>query len=190
MAKVSGGIYILLAAMILLLPLPWLLAAIAAAAFHELCHYAAIRLLTRNGSSIQIFTFGARIYLPEMSRSQELLCTIAGPLGGLSLLLLAKWFPRTAICAAFQSLYNLLPLYPLDGGRAVSCLLSLLLSPPRAAAAEKRIEQVTVFAIFAVSAYAVLILHLGLMPLLMASFLILRWKFAKMPCKEPIKRVQ
>ncbi len=190
MAKISGSFYILLAAMILLLPLPWLLAAVAAAAFHELCHYGAICLLTGNRCSVRILTFGARIPLPEMSRSQELVCTLAGPLGGLSLLLLAKWFPRTAICAAFQSLYNLLPLYPLDGGRVINCLLSLLLPPPKAAAIEKWIEQITVLTILAVSVYAVLLLHLGLIPLLIAAFLILRWKFAKMPCKEPIKRVQ
>ena len=43
---ISGGFYLFLSLMILLLPLKWVIAMILAAVFHELCHYVAIRLLT------------------------------------------------------------------------------------------------------------------------------------------------
>ncbi len=190
MAELSGGFFLLLAAMLLLLPLPWLLAAVLAAVYHELWHYMAIRLLTREKASVHVFSFGARMPIPPMHRSKELICALAGPLGGLSLLLFAKYMPRTAICAAFQSLYNLLPVYPLDGGRALACLFSILFPPPLAKRALQLTEKWTLVAIGAVAVYGSLALKLGLFPMLTAGFLFLRVKIAKMPCKPGCKRVQ
>ena len=48
---------------------------------------------------------------------------LAGPFGGLVLLLTARWLPRLAICGLMQSVFNLLPISPLDGSRAVSAML-------------------------------------------------------------------
>ncbi len=188
--SISGGFCIFLAAALLLLPLKWVIAAAFAAFFHELCHYLAIYLCTREHTQLHLFSFGARLPLPPMSLGKELLCALAGPLGGLTLLLFAPWTPRTAICAAFQSAYNLLPVYPLDGGRAASCLLSICFPPPLAQKAGALMEKICLTALCALSVYAFVALRLGVMPLILAGILIIRVKFAKMPCKVPQLRVQ
>lgn len=174
--SVSAGFCIGLALALLLLPLPWLLACGIAAVFHELCHYFAIRLCTGRQSSVHIQTFAARMPLPEMSRGKELFCALAGPLGGLSLLLLSKWMPRVAICAAIHSAYNLLPVYPLDGGRALQCGLSLFLPPPVTAKLCHIVEIVCKTGIAILAIYGCFWLRLGVFPLLMAAVLLLRIK--------------
>ena len=102
--------------MLLILPLQWIFAAVAAACIHELCHLCAVKLC---GGQVTLFTLdpgGAAMRIMPMSAGKELLCALAGPLGGLSLMLFSRWIPRIAVCAAFRSLYNLRPIYPLDGG--------------------------------------------------------------------------
>ncbi len=181
--SLSGGFCIFLAAALLLLPLKWVIAAAFAAFFHELCHYLAIYLCTREHTKLHIFSFGARLPLPPMSLGKELLCALAGPLGGLVLLFFARWMPRTALCAGFQSLYNLLPVYPLDGGRAVSCLLHLCFPPPVADKSASLLEKGCFMALGLLGVYGLLVLKLGLLPVFTAGILILRVKFVKMPCK-------
>ncbi len=180
----------MLAGMLLLFPLPWIFAAILAALFHELCHWAAITLCSRESPSVAFFSFGARMPLPPMSQAQEAACALAGPMGSLILLLFARFIPRTAICAAFQSIYNLLPIYPMDGGRALRCLLASILSPPTAQKVCRVIEGLCFTALILLGLYAWLRLHLGILPLVLAVFVILRINFSKTPCKSGIFRVQ
>ena len=69
-----------------------------------------------------------------LSPVRELLAAAAGPVGSLSLMLMGRFFPRLALCGLVQGLFNLLPIYPLDGGRILRRALELAL-PDRAAAA-------------------------------------------------------
>ncbi len=179
----SGGFCLMLALMLLILPLSWVIAALLAGFVHELCHYAAIRLCGGQAGKIRLYSFAAQIPLPPMSRSKELLCTLAGPFGGLSLLLLARWIPRTAICAAMQSLYNLLPIYPLDGGRALQCVLAMCTKPPTAQKIYRLTQAVCLFCVACVGFYGTFLLHLGLLPILIAGMILVRTKFVKTPCK-------
>lgn len=109
--------------MAITLPLNWLLAAIIAAAVHELFHAAAVFLCGGNLYSIHIGIQGAQIVCSTMSRPKSLICILAGPMGSFLLLSLCYWFPRTAICGFFHGVYNLLPFGTLDGARALHCLL-------------------------------------------------------------------
>lgn len=131
---VSGWGCVALALTLLVLPLPWVAAAVLAAAVHELCHYLAIAALGGQVGRIAVGSGGAAMELGCLSPVRELLAAAAGPVGGLSLMLMGRFFPRLALCGLVQGLFNLLLIYPLDGGRILRRALELAL-PDRAAAA-------------------------------------------------------
>lgn len=117
---------ILWAVLVLTLPLPWLLSAMLAAVFHELCHLAALALTGTAVHSVHVGIRGIRLEAGPMEPGAELISAAAGPAGSLLLLLFLRQIPRIAICAACQGLFNLLPFYPLDGGRILRCIHGLL----------------------------------------------------------------
>lgn len=172
----SVSFCLMLALMLLVLPLRWIVAAVAAAGFHELCHICAIYLCGGKIGKFRLYGSGAKLALPEMSRGREALCALAGPIGGLSLLLFSRWMPRLAICALLQSLYNLLPIYPLDGGRTLQCLLSMVLSPPKSARACQIVSSVIRSLVCVAGLYGCFWLKLGPFPLVLAVLLLIRTK--------------
>ena len=180
---ITAGAYIGMALLLLVLPLGWLCAALVAAAFHELCHFCAIKLCTGKGTHLRLSALGATMQIPGMTRGRELICALAGPLGGLLLLLFLRWFPRVAVCALLQSAYNLLPVYPLDGGRALRCGVSLALPPLWAARICRWIERGCYIVIMAAGIFGCFILKLGVIPLLPAFMLLLKTNAAKSSCK-------
>lgn len=112
-----------LALMLLVMELPWVVAFLISSAVHECCHLLALRIQGVPIYRITIGLAGAKIETSPMTRRQELTSALAGPFGGLVLCFLASKFPKVAVCAFFHSACNLFPLYPLDGGRALRCLL-------------------------------------------------------------------
>lgn len=174
--EVGAGFCLFLALLLLVLPLRWLLAAAFAAAVHEACHLSAIRLLSGRSASIQLHASGAKIGLPYMSRGREAVCAMAGPLGSLGLLLLARWMPRVALCAVAQSAVNLLPIYPLDGGRVLQSLFSIFCTPPVADRFCKYIAGGCRILLFLLSFYATFTLQLGLLPVFLVMLLLMRTK--------------
>lgn len=124
--RISADFYLLLACMILLLPAKWVIAFYAAAMVHELFH--AVTLLALGGSITELSFKAGGIYMAAVCEGavKQIVCSLAGPLGGLFCLLLAEKFPEMALCGLVHSLYNLLPLWPLDGGRVLRLILDAM----------------------------------------------------------------
>lgn len=124
--RIESGFYIFLAVLLLAVPLRWILAAFIAAFVHELGHYLSVRLLGGQVLGGSICFRGAKMETLPMSAGRELIAVLAGPVFSLMLLSLIHILPRVAICGLIQGVYNLLPFYPLDGGRALRCVMALL----------------------------------------------------------------
>ena len=120
----SPGTAVVLALWILVVPIPWAFGAFLAAAVHELCHLAALKVLNVPVVELRMSQDGLYLHTAQMSGLQEGICAGAGPAGSLLLMLLTKVFPEMALCGFVQGIFNLLPLYPLDGGRILAALLS------------------------------------------------------------------
>ena len=122
---ISSAAYLLAAAAILLLPIPLFLGAVSAAAVHEFAHCLALAHFQIPIQEIRIGPLSAQICVASMEPWQELACAAAGPLGSLSLLLFARQLPLLALFGFVQGIFNLLPLYPMDGGRILRASMNL-----------------------------------------------------------------
>ena len=120
-------VYLILAGIIVTVPIGWVAAWILASLVHELGHCSVIRLCGKRIYSFKVNWSGMILESEDLDNVQWL-CALAGPLIGFFLVPLSRWFPRLAVCALVQTGLNLLPIYPADGGRVLSGLLSLWLT--------------------------------------------------------------
>lgn len=123
--QISGGFYIAAAFSVLLLPWNVLLSFAAASAVHELCHLVMLRWCKVPVYQIRLGMFGAGLSTAAVLPGQELVCAAAGPAGSLLLACFVKQFPLIALFGFVQGLFNLLPIYPLDGGRILRSIFML-----------------------------------------------------------------
>jgi hypothetical protein len=124
--EISPAACFLAAVLILLLPLQWWFGVLLAALVHECSHLLAIYLLGGEVLSLRIGSLGAELNLLPMPHWKELLAALAGPLAGFLAVYAMPRFPCFAAAALIQSVWNLLPVYPLDGGRILRCILLIL----------------------------------------------------------------
>lgn len=139
--EIKPGAFLLPAFLLLVLPWQWVGAAVLAASVHEASHILALKLTGGRVARITVGGSGAVIETAPMDAFRECICALAGPLGSGLLLLLFRQLPRTALCALVHCLYNLLPLFPLDGGRILRGLLSITLPPDKASIVERWIRR-------------------------------------------------
>lgn len=172
------------ALLLLALPLRWVLAWVMAAGIHELSHIAAICLCKGRIRHIRIGPIGASIAIAPMGPGAEAVCALAGPVGGLCTVLFFRWIPCTALFAFLQTAYNLLPLYPLDGGRALRCLLEMAAGPERAEKISRFCDTVILLGLMIAGSLACIRWHLGTFFLLMPLLLLLKFLPRKIPCKR------
>lgn len=177
--NIRPNTYIYMVLLLFFIPLKWLFAWMLAAGFHEVCHWLAVKLCGGKIYSITIGIGGAKMECGPMTNKKRLFAILSGPLGGLLPLLFARWIPRTALCCWLLSMYNLLPLLNLDGGRAVAVLLGT-----KAVIVQKLF--LTALSIGAV--YLSVALQFKLLPLVIIGVLWL--KNRKSPCKPDARKVQ
>lgn len=184
--SISTNVYLVAAIALLLVPIKWLIAIIICAAIHELFHIAAIKCFGLDIYSIHIDCNGAKLYTQSMTCIQELVCALAGPFGSLALLIFARQVPIIGVCAVFQSIWNLLPVYPSDGSRALHCCLRLVFNEKYASVIGKAIEYTAAVFVSGTCLYFALWLKLGVLPLVAGIVFAMR----KIPCKERRVKVQ
>ena len=171
--QTTFGFWCMLAALCLTVPIPWAGAFLLSSVAHELGHIFAMKWMGIRIHRLLLRADGAYLEAGEMTPKQELVCALAGPLGGLAVVLLARWFPRTAVCAVVQTCFNALPVYPFDGGRALRSLTGFWIP--------EYTEKICVFAellaaalIAGVGLYLSVGIGMGWLPLIVSAGMIFR----------------
>ena len=153
----------------------WLKDLLLAAFLHECGHAIALWYYGVPIRSIHLSSLGAVLGVGQISYRTELVCAAAGPaVNALLACMLRRPYPRFALCNFGLLLFNLLPLYPLDGGRAVRALLSRCDDPVRAERAECRIAVASSGILMLVGLLAGCYVTHDLFPPIAAAFVILR----------------
>lgn len=111
---------------------------------HEAFHLFAVLLVGGELKRLEFRLGGAMMKTSPLSYGQELFCALVGPAGEILLgVFLRGHLPWLWFFSLCHGAYNLLPVYPLDGGRALRCLLCLFLSLERAEAVSGQVGRWT-----------------------------------------------
>lgn len=184
------SLFIISALSILLLPLKWVIAWLIASGIHELGHYIALKIFRIHIHTVTFSHNGVIMHTEPIAIFPSLICYLSGPLCGMLLLLGVYRFPHLAICGFFQSLFNLMPIYPLDGGRALDAILFACFTDRVAIRMKRTIMWVTLCILFLISLHLSLRFDRGYVCFLVYSLLLLKVNPIKIPCKHRDQIVQ
>ena len=140
---------------------------------HEAAHLAAMRALRMPLRRVRFSLLGAVIETEAAAPSEEALAAAAGPAANLLLSAVFRTlWPAAAQLSFGLCLYNLLPLWPLDGGRILRCVLNVHF-PAHSKAAEMGIAGLSGMLLLG-GAFALCLRGDGFFPLILAASLLLR----------------
>ena len=179
--RIQPAFWLMLCLIILVLPLPWVCALILSSTVHECSHLAAMRLSGVSVHGMILGPGGAVLETGEMTPLQGMVSAFAGPVGPLLLILVARWMPRTALCALIQGLYHLLPVRPLDGGRALEYLTAYHGWDRRICSAAEGL----ILFLVAYLGIGLMLTGLGVVPLFLCVMLLLRVFLEKFLANRP-----
>lgn len=154
-------------------------------ALHEAAHLLVLRLLGAKIHRLRLAGSGAVIVTQPLRHRQEIAAAAAGPAANFLLLFFAaQRFPVLALINLFLLAYNLLPLYPLDGGRIIRAVLQLLFSRRTAECIERVIGLICLLSLLAISCYITCKWHAGLWPVLLCAVLLVRIAGTLLPTRR------
>lgn len=179
--KIRSNTYIYLALLLLFIPLRWLFALSIAVLFHELGHWVAVRLCGGRLLNVSVGIGGMVMECDVLDDGRQVLSLLCGPLFGFLPVLSGRFLPATALCSWILTVYNLLPILPLDGGR----ILQILLKNDRAFII---VERIFLLGITAGAIYITTFTGLGIAPILIVIILWIRNR--KTPCNTRAFKLQ
>lgn len=145
------------------------------ALLHEAGHLICLRFLGAEVRRVRLSCCGAVICTDMLPYGKEIIAAASGPCVNLLLFLLyMRREPLTALVNFCLLTYNLLPFYPLDGGRMLRAVLHLMLRDTAAETVERVIAGVCAAGLAGAAVYAACALHLGLWPVIVFALLLVR----------------
>ena len=141
---------------------------------HELGHLAALLACGVHLHGLRLEVGGAVLETGPMDYRREILCALAGPAVNLLLLPLGRRFPLFVVLSLCLALFNLLPILPLDGGRALRAGLLLALPEDKVQKILRWVTLVCAAALAAGALYLTAVLHSGMWPVLTAALVWIR----------------
>ncbi len=148
---------------------------LAAMTVHELAHLIVIRLFRIPVNGVSLRLSGAVIRCGFCGYGQEAVCAAAGPAANFFLgLALMRIAPQLAAVSFLLGAGNLLPVYPLDGGRILRALLSRKKDEETVLAVLSRVTFVICCLLMTVACWLTAELQMGLWPVFAALIILCR----------------
>ena len=142
---------------------------------HEAGHLLALYAFHVPIQKLTLTAGGAVLETPVVSYRRELIAAAMGPAINLLLfLVLIHAMPMFSLINFFLLAYNMLPFYPLDGGRILRAILSLLCRPRTAKIIEKCITVIGMLFLVCFCVYLTCVWHAGLWPVLLCAVIMVK----------------
>lgn len=152
---------------------------------HELCHAAVASVLGYRIDMIELLPFGGVVKIDGMCDAgrKAIAVFMAGPVGSALIFLgLSEGVNHYGGIIAFAAevnmmlaLWNLVPAYPLDGGRIMNIFLRCYMSPQESLRRTVRISQIVAAVLLGYSGYCLLVKNEVLVSVILLAGMIWRW---------------
>lgn len=157
---------------------------------HEGGHLLMLLLLGLPVHRLELTLGGAVMETEALTYRQEILIAMAGPAMNFLLLIgVSRYLPVFALVNFCLLAYNLLPFYPLDGGRILRGILCLQFSRGTASVVEQCIGILGLLAILGAAGYLSMVWKAGWWPVLVCASLCFRLGKACFSEKEEFLRL-
>lgn len=135
------------------------------ALIHEIGHLIAGILLGLKVKSINIMPFGVSINFEDYSNKyiiKKIIIAMAGPLVNLAIVILGmynNWEEDIIYANVLIGMFNLIPLYPLDGGRILKYIIQIATNSKEAETMTNRLSNILIIILTLISSVGILFMQ-------------------------------